>query len=41
MAMLCFSIHRAGRNLNLERRTVLEQSKAELRRLYGRNNDRA
>jgi hypothetical protein len=37
MAMLCFYINRAGRNLSEERRAVLERSKVELRRLYGRN----
>ncbi|MEB3165547.1 MAG: DUF3175 domain-containing protein [Cyanobacteriota bacterium] len=36
MAMLCFYINRAGRRLPPERRAVLEQSKQELRRLYGR-----
>ena len=41
MAMLCFYVNRAGRNLSQERRAVLEQSKEELRRLYGRNNERA
>ena len=38
MAMLCFYINRAGRNLSAERRTVLERSKEELRRLYGRTD---
>ena len=33
MAMLCFYINRAGRNLPSERRLVLEQAKLELRRL--------
>lgn len=36
MAMLCFYINRAGRQLSPERRAVLELAKAELRRLYGR-----
>jgi len=36
MAMLCFYINRAGRRLSQERRAVLERSKVELRRLYGR-----
>lgn len=36
MAMLCFYINRAGANLSDERRQVLERSKEELRRLYGR-----
>jgi hypothetical protein len=38
MAMLCFYINRAGRNLSEERRAVLERSKEELRRLYGRRH---
>jgi DNA-binding GntR family transcriptional regulator len=38
MAMLCFYINRAGRNLSEERRAVLERSKEELRRLYGRTD---
>lgn len=37
MSMLVFYINRAGSNLDEERRRVLEQAKAELRRLYGRN----
>jgi hypothetical protein len=36
MAMLCFYINRAGSRLSQERRAVLERSKLELRRLYGR-----
>lgn len=36
MAMLCFYLNRAGRQLSQERRAVLERSKVELRRLYGR-----
>jgi hypothetical protein len=36
MAMLCFYINRAGANLSEEQRQVLERSKVELRRLYGR-----
>ena len=36
MAMLCFYLNRAGRQLSPERRAVLERSKVELRRLYGR-----
>ncbi len=36
MAMLCFYLNRAGRQLSQERRAVLEQSKVDLRRLYGR-----
>jgi hypothetical protein len=38
MAMLCFYINRAGRNLSPERRALLERSKEELRRLYGRSH---
>jgi hypothetical protein len=36
MSMLTFYINRAGRNLPLERRRVLENAKGALRRLYGR-----
>lgn len=36
MSMLVFYINRAGRHLDDDRRRVLEQAKAELRRLYGR-----
>jgi hypothetical protein len=36
MAMLCFYLNRAGRQLSQERRLVLERTKVELRRLYGR-----
>ena len=36
MAMLCFYLNRAGRQLSQERRLVLERSKVELRKLYGR-----
>ena len=36
MSMLVFYINRAGRNLDPERRQVLEAAKEELRRLYGR-----
>ena len=35
MSMLTFFINRAGRKLDPRRRRVLEQAKAELRRLYG------
>ncbi len=34
MSMLTFYINRAGRNLSDEQRTILEQAKVELRRLY-------
>lgn len=33
MAMLCFYINRAGRNLSQERQAILAQAKQELRRL--------
>ena len=36
MAMLTFSIHRAGNKLPVEPRQVLEQAKAELQLLFGR-----
>ena len=36
MSMLTFYINRAGRSLNDRRRQVLEEAKAELRKLYGR-----
>lgn len=36
MSMLTFYINRAGGNLDEAQRQVLEQAKAELRRLYGR-----
>ncbi|MCP5277576.1 MAG: DUF3175 domain-containing protein [Thiobacillus sp.] len=36
MYMLVFYINRAGRNLDEERRRILEQAKKELRRAYGR-----
>ena len=36
MAMLSFYLNRAGRNLDADRRAVLEQAKAELRALYGK-----
>jgi hypothetical protein len=36
MSMLTFYINRAGRNLPAERRQVLQDAKAALRRLYGR-----
>lgn len=38
MAMLNFYINRAGRRLPPSRRLVLEQSKAELRHLFGRKD---
>jgi len=37
MSMLVFYINRAGSNLAGEQRRILEQSKEELRRLYGKN----
>jgi hypothetical protein len=36
MSMLNFYINRAGKNLPAGRRTVLEQAKIELRKLYDR-----
>jgi hypothetical protein len=36
MSMLAFYINRAGSNLNGRQRTILEQAKSELRRLYGK-----
>jgi hypothetical protein len=36
MSMLVFYINRAGRNLDEEQRSILEQAKQELRKLYGR-----
>lgn len=36
MSMLNFYINRAGKNLPQNRRRILEQTKAELRRLFGK-----
>ena len=36
MSMLVFYINRAGKGLDEEQRAVLEQAKAELRKLYGK-----
>ncbi len=36
LSMLVFYVNRAGRSLSSERRRVLEQAKAELRRAFGR-----
>ena len=36
MSMLVFYINRAGKNLDKKQLKVLEQAKAELRKLYGR-----
>lgn len=36
MSMLNFYINRAGRNLPIERRKILDQAKNELRKLYDR-----
>ncbi len=36
MSMLNFYINRAGKNLPLERRKILEQAKMELRKVFGR-----
>lgn len=37
MSMLVFYINRAGRGLSKTRKTKLEQAKAELRKLYGKD----
>lgn len=37
LSMLVFYINRAGRNLPAPRRLILEQAKAELRKLFGRS----
>jgi len=37
MSMLNFYINRAGKNLNLKQRRVLEQAKQELRKLFKRD----
>jgi hypothetical protein len=36
MSMLNFYLNRAGRNLPVEQKAVLEKAKVELRKLYGR-----
>ena len=36
MSMLNFYINRAGKNLNHDRKLILERAKGELRALYGR-----
>jgi len=36
MSMLVFYINRAGKNLDLKQRAILEQAKDELRKLYGK-----
>ena len=36
MSMLNFYINRAGKNLTLKKRRILEKAKKELRNLYGR-----
>lgn len=36
MSMLVFYINRAGKNLSRNQKSVLEQAKDELRKLYGR-----
>lgn len=36
MSMLVFYINRAGRKLDTEQRSILEQAKQELRKLYGK-----
>jgi hypothetical protein len=36
MSMLNFYINRAGKNLSTERKKILEQTKVELRKLFGK-----
>ncbi len=36
MSMLTFYINRAGKNLSAERKSILEDAKDELRRVYGK-----
>lgn len=36
MSMLVFYINRAGKNLDEDQKRILEDAKAELRKLYGR-----
>jgi hypothetical protein len=36
MSMLVFYINRAGKNLDVEQKQILEMAKDELRKLYGR-----
>jgi len=36
MSMLNFYINRAGKNLKLKRRKILEEAKIELRKLFGK-----
>ena len=37
MSMLVFYINRAGKNLSQERKSILQQAKVELRKLYGKS----
>lgn len=37
MSMLNFYINRAGKNLSPERKNILEQTKIELRKVFGKN----
>lgn len=39
MSMLSFYVNRAGKNLPLSRKKVLEQAKDELREAYGKEQD--
>lgn len=39
MSMLNFYINRAGKNLDLKQRKILEQAKKELRIVFGRNKN--
>jgi len=40
MSMLVFYINRAGKNLDIAQKQVLEQAKQELRVLYGEDNQK-
>ena len=37
MSMLVFYINRAGKNLTEDQKTILQQAKRELRKMYGRD----
>lgn len=39
LSMLAFYINRAGRNLPQSRKKILERAKAELRKLFGRDEE--
>jgi len=40
MSMLVFYINRGGKNLSVERLQILEQTKDELRELFGKLRDK-